>query len=439
MIRALGSLLGGLGTAVLSACATHAGPASPSPGGAPTPTACCTSEGLRIAERYRVSAITTRHVTADLFWGAVSRPLASGAFRTQEIGRSMLGRPIRAATFGDGPTTVLLWSQMHGDESTATMALADIMQYLAEAAGDPLRERLRQALTIVFVPILNPDGAEQNQRRNAAAIDVNRDARRLATPEGRALKALRDRITPAFGFNLHDQNARTLAGPDGPQAAIALLAPAFSPDNRFNAVRNRARLVAATIARALALELPGRITRYDDAFNPRAFGDLMQQWGTSTVLVESGVLPNDPQKQRLRALNVVALLSALDAIATGRYAEVEPAIYDRLPVNHPADADLLVRGGHLVLPGQPPIRADVAITYDNSVARTGARIADVGDLDGITAIDTVDATGLFLHVARTALDAGPSGVWLRLRAPVIIELRRGPSPTSERVRTIGGS
>ncbi len=351
----------------------------------------------------------------------------------------MLGRPIRAVTFGDGPTTVLLWSQMHGDESTATMALADIMQYLAEAAGDPLRERLRQALTIVFVPILNPDGAEQNQRRNAAAIDVNRDARRLATPEGRALKALRDRITPAFGFNLHDQNARTLAGPDGPQAAIALLAPAFSPDNRFNAVRNRARLVAATIARALALELPGRITRYDDAFNPRAFGDLMQQWGTSTVLVESGVLPNDPQKQRLRALNVVALLSALDAIATGRYAEVEPAIYDRLPVNHPADADLLVRGGHLVLPGQPPIRADVAITYDNSVARTGARIADVGDLDGITAIDTVDATGLFLHVARTALDAGPSGVWLRLRAPVIIELRRGPSPTSERVRTIGGS
>jgi hypothetical protein len=37
---------------------------------------------------------------------------------------------MNAVTHGHGPTTVLLWSQMHGDESTATMALADIFAFL---------------------------------------------------------------------------------------------------------------------------------------------------------------------------------------------------------------------------------------------------------------------------------------------------------------------
>ena len=51
------------------------------------------------------------------------------------------------------------------------------------------------------------------------------------------------------------------------------------------------------------------------------------------MLVESGALPGDPEKQRLRALNVVALLSALDAIATGHYRQADPRAYERLPGN----------------------------------------------------------------------------------------------------------
>jgi hypothetical protein len=395
------------------------------------------SDGLRVAEEFRVAAIDIRRFTHEMFWRVVQPSLSGSALRTEEIGRSLQGRAIRSVTFGDGDITVLLWSQMHGDESTATMALADIFRFLAEATDHPVRERLRERLTIVFVPMLNPDGAEIFERENAAGIDINRDARQLATPEGRTLKQLRDRFRPHFGFNLHDQGARTLAGPGGRQVAIALLAPPSSQDRRYDAVRSRARLVAATISQALAAEVPQRLARYDDTFNPRAFGDLMQQWGTSTVLIESGALPDDPEKQRLRMINVAALLTALDAIATGAYASANPAAYDSLPTNRGGASDVLVLGGELVLPGADALRADVAITFDEPVARTGARIRDVGDLREAVAIDTIDARGLFLHPRDTSLTRQDGATWLRPGAVALIDLRRGPDPMSDLVRTIG--
>ena len=412
------------------------------PGGAPPPAepaavrAPDLDAGLRVAERWRAPGLDDRRFDQETLWRALATVLDGDALRVEEVGRSIEGRPIRAFAFGDGPTTVLLWSQMHGDESTATMALADILRFLDGAEDDPLRERLRRALTVTFVPMLNPDGAARFRRENALGVDVNRDARRLVTPEARALKGLRDRIRPDFGFNLHDQGARTVAGPGGLQAAIALLAPAAEAGRSYGPVRSRARLVAAGMAAALATEIPGRVAKYDDSFNPRAFGDLMQQWGTSTVLVESGALPDDPQKQRLRALNAAAILGALDAIATGAYERADPETYERLPFNERVDYDVLVRGGRLVL-GDAPYRADVGLTYDDAVARTGPRLRDVGDLDGAAALDTLDASGLFLHPARSMLDATEGKQGLRLDVPASIALRRGADADAEHVRTIG--
>ena len=420
-----------------ASCSAGPGAAAPSSGG------CCGQDvlanGLRIAERYHVPAIGGRRFTHAEYWSAVSPFITSADFREEEVGRSMLGREIRTITFGTGPTRVLLWSQMHGDESTASMALADIFRFLAEGTDDALRARLHDRLTIVFVPMLNPDGAELFQRENAAGIDVNRDARRLATPEARALKAVRDRVQPDFGFNLHDQGARTRVGAAGMQSAIALLAPAYDSARSYNQVRSRARLVAATVAGLLDHVIAGRVAKYDDTFNPRAFGDLIQQSGVSTVLIESGALPDDPGKQRLRALNVTAILGALDAIGTGSYRSADPAAYDRLPFNTSGAADILVLGGRLVLPGQPPLLADVAVNYEDPVAHTGAKIRDVGDLGGAIAMATVDASGLYIHPDPATLTAGNGGRWLRIGARATLDLRRGADTSSDLVRRIGGS
>lgn len=397
--------------------------------------------GLRIAADYREPTITTRRFTHEQFWGAVLPVVTHAGFRVEQVGTSLHGRALRTVTIGTGRDTVLLWSQMHGDESTATMALADLFRWFAntraESRDDALRARILSGVTLVFLPMLNPDGAERFQRENAVGVDINRDARQLATPEGRALKAVRERLKPRFGFNLHDQNARTREGRDGVQAAIALLAPAHDASRAYNDVRARARLVAATLATSFLTELPGRVSKYDDGFNARAFGDLMQAWGTSTVLIESGALPGDPEKQRLRALHVAALLSVFDALASGAYATADPDVYESLLFNTSGASDLLVTGGQLVLPGLAPVRVDLAINYDEAVARTGGRVREVGDLAGVIAIDTIDARGLFLHPDPETLARGAAGAVLPIGAPALLLVRRGASPTSELVRTIG--
>ncbi len=402
---------------------------------------CCRVEGKAIAERHRVSAIASRRFTQDLLWKSIERPLGSSALTVGSIGASIQGRPIRAVTYGNGPVTVLLWSQMHGDESTATMSLADLIAWFGST--DPvhaaLRDRIATSLKVVMVPMLNPDGAELFQRENAIGIDVNRDARNLVTPEARALKALRDSIKPQFGFNLHDQNARTLTGGNGNQVAIALLAPAADQERSYGPTRTTARLIASVIASVLENEIPGRLAKYNDAYEPRAFGDLMQQWGTSTVLIESGAMREDPEKQQLRAMNVIAILSALEAMATGAYRNADPAAYENIPTNSRSAVDVLLRGGSIVLPGTAPFRADIALNYEESVAKIDPRVTSVGDLVSTVALDTVDISGLYVHPEPAMLAARQNARWIRFDTTAVFAIRRGSSASSELVRKIGSS
>ena len=400
---------------------------------------CCAAEGRAIAEKHRVSAIALRRFTHATLWGVLGPLVQAPGLSVADVGRSIQGRPIRTVTFGTGPVTVLLWSQMHGDESTATMSLADLISWFASSAPEhaALRSLLASKLRIVMIPMLNPDGAEIFQRENAVGVDVNRDARNLSTPEARALKSLRDSIKPAFGFNLHDQNARTLTGNNGNQVAIALLAPAADEDRAYGPARTTARLVAAVIASVLSGEIPGRLAKYSDAHEPRAFGDLMQQWGTSTVLIESGAMPADAEKQKLRELNVVAILSALNAMADESWRNADPEAYESIPTNSRSAVDLLVRGASLVLPGAEPVRVDVALNYEEPVARREPRVREVGDLARVIALDTLDAAGMYLHPAASMLTDRNGMRWIRFDTAAVIAVRRGRDPSSEIVRMIG--
>ena len=131
-----------------------------------------------------------------------------------------------------------------------------------------------------------------------------------------------------------------------------------------------------------------------------------------------------------------AILGALDAIASRRLEAADPEIYDSLPFNTGGASDLVVRGAQLVLPGHPPLRVDVAVNFEDAVARDDGRIREIGDLEGAIAIDTLDATGLFLHPRAEALERREAQAWLRVGAPAALDLRRGAEPTSALVRSL---
>lgn len=391
-------------------------------------------------EKYRVHQLATRRFTHANYW-AVVQPYTADAVQREEIGKSAEGRPLYALKFGAGPTRVLLWSQMHGNESTATLALADLIRYMHEG-GNAQTAAWAKQLTVLMIPMLNPDGAEWFQRRNALGIDINRDARVLSTPEARALKNYRDRHQPQFGFNLHDQSVRTRIERSGRLAAIALLAPAYDASRSDNAVRTRAKHVASVVRDAVESFVPGHVAKYDDGFNPRAFGDLMQSWGTSTVLIESGGWETDPEKQYLRKTNFAALVTALDALASGAYAKSDVNRYEALPENGPQANDLVIRGGTIVVPGFEPYRADIAVDVGERDDFTSPRgVLEIGDLAETVARDTLDATGLFVHPSPDALRGrGRRDERARLTtgSASVFSIRRGAHPQSEPVWIVEG-
>jgi len=318
------------------------------------------------------------------------------------------------------------------------MSLADIYNLVARDSDDPLVQAILEGVTVHTLPMLNPDGAQRFQRRNAQGIDINRDARTLATPEARTLKAVRDRLSPDFGFNLHDQGIGTRVGRTDKGVAIALLSPPFDESREVNLVRDRAMEVMGVMIETMDPMVGGHIAKYDDTFNPRAFGDLITQWGTSTILIESGGWEGDPQKQYLRRVNFVAILAALESIATGGYRGVGREAYLELPSNGRRIGDLVVTGGTVVIPGLPTYRADLLVSFDRPLLEEGGTISEIGDLAEVEARDTLSLEGLYIHPREEALDRAGGGIQLAPGAPAYFDVSRDPEGSDILWSFLGG-
>ena len=337
---------------------------------------------------------------------------SEGLVRIEEKGVSAEGRPILLLATGSGPEKVLLWSQMHGDEPTATCALVDLLSHLVATRAEPATRQLLSRLTILAIPMLNPDGAARNDRRNAQGIDINRDALRLQSPEGRFLREVRARHRPGAGFNLHNQSPLVGAGEAGLQVALAVLAVSSSESEPDGPALARKKGLAAHMARVAGVFAPGRVARYGTDYTERAFGDSMSRWGTPTVLVETGGWQGPGEEERLVRLNFVVLLSALHALARGEEALDAPS-YDALPRNvRGRFVELLLRGATVHGGrGLPPFTADLAFVRPRSFAGDGMRLlgaalADVGDLAHMRGLEEIDAAGIVVAPAPAGGDAG---------------------------------
>lgn len=356
---------------------------------------------------FREASLIKRRFKQESVNDLIDKRRQNSAYEILQVGESFEGRPIHYLKTGHGPRKILLWTQMHGDEATATMACFDILNFLEskDDGFDEVRKRILTETTLYFVPMLNPDGAHRFQRRNAQQIDINRDALHLQAPESRILKSLQQTLKPEFGFNLHDKNPRYSVGNTSKLATISFLATAYDQERNVNSVREKAIQVIAGMNRMLQNYIPGQVGRWNEDYEPRAFGDNIQKWGTTLILIESGGYVGDPEKQYIRKLNFMSILSGLHAIAENAYVKEGREEYYALPENSRYIYDLLIRNVTITQDGQT-FQADLGIdrsevNYDNaSNFFYHSKIEDYGDLSIFFGSEAFDATGYTLEKGK---------------------------------------
>jgi hypothetical protein len=182
----------GVGLAVVLAGSAPADPPGHTPGGP------CIEDSQNVSlsslPSYEEVAKQLRSIEAS----------SHGLVEVASAGRSGEGRELLYATVGDGPDVFWLQARIHGNELHSTEAVLQILKYLG-SSGSAEARRIRDALTVVVIPMYNPDGATANIRQSTTPfrIDLNRDWENFAQPESRAFYALWDELQPRLALDLH--------------------------------------------------------------------------------------------------------------------------------------------------------------------------------------------------------------------------------------------
>lgn len=339
----------------------------------------------------RTRFFTHQDVVADI--AALTK-----AFTVSLLGQSVENRSIQLIQWGKGATKIFIWSQMHGNEATGTMAIFDLLGFLSSTEFEKEQTELSKQCTLYILPMVNPDGAEKWTRRNVQQIDINRDYLRARSPEATLLKKAQQNIQPHFGFNLHDQN--TLWSVDGADlpATLSFLAPATDKILSVNETRKRAMGIIVEMFKLVSPLLPHQIGLFDEEFEPRAFGDNFQKNGTATILIEAGGYQDDHEKQIIRTYYFLSLLAGIQAISAQSVEKEPEAAYRKIPKNGKKLLHLILNNLHV-----NGIECSLSLNYEdrfNAAIRTVERIwsiHDIGDVTGWNGYTTVSNRPLYIH------------------------------------------
>lgn len=315
-----------------------------------------------------------------------------GFLNQEPAGYSVQNRPIHMLSLGDGPIRVLIWSQMHGNESTCTKAILDLINYLNTDNGRSTG--ILRKCTFKFLPILNPDGAVVYTRENANGVDLNRDARDLTQPESLVLREVYTDFQPHFCFNMHDQRTIYSAGKSAFPATVSFLSPACDTERSVTGSRARSMSVIAGIHKVLQEILPGQTGRYDDSFNPNCVGDSFQMLGSATLLFEAGHYQDDYPREKTREFIFQAMLAALRFISEEVPCPYGEDDYFAIPENDKLFFDILIHNADRIS-GHFAKGTSAGILYKEVLARRRIHfepyIAESGNLSSFHGHITINA------------------------------------------------
>ncbi|WP_299679383.1 M14 family zinc carboxypeptidase [uncultured Tenacibaculum sp.] len=278
-------------------------------------------------------------------------------FKIELLGESEEKRNIYKLKLGTGTKKIMIWSQMHGNESTGTKALFDLFKFFETYPDHHITKTILSNCSITIIPMLNPDGSLAYTRVNAKEVDLNRDAVDLEACESILLRNTLDKFNPKFCFNLHDQ--RTIFGVEGKNqpATISFLAPSEEETRKITAGRKETMNVIIAMNELLQTIIPNQVGRYTDEFYPTATGDNFQKLGHNTILIEAGHYKDDYNREEVRKFNFYALLKGLYYISsTEDFSEHEA--YFEIPNNNKQFFDVIHRHND---------KDDVAYQYEDKI------------------------------------------------------------------------
>lgn len=351
-------------------------------------------------QKFREKSFTNKEVRHDEITSLIKSLKDNDNFEMQCVGTSLLNREIYRIKFGKGEKKIFLWSQMHGDEHTATKAIFDIINFFTSIDENykSFKEELLNQLSIYIIPMINPDGAAINNRRNLFEIDLNRDAVNPQSPESKILMSSFLEIEPLFSFNLHDQYSNYSVGKTNKTAAISFLAPSTG-EKTENPSQIRSKQLIVNLVQSLNRFIPGHIAKYSDEYEPRAFGDNFQKLGGGVILIESGGWKGDDKKDFIRKLNFLTIIDAMSSIAKNTYTDAQLEKYIQIPFNERRHFDLILRNVKIEKKGNSII-VDIGINKSESRLQNTI-IEDIGDLSNYFGVTELDFSGYIVERGKS--------------------------------------
>lgn len=326
-------------------------------------------------------------------------------FEVKQIGCSVFGKPIYTIKIGNGSKKILMWSQMHGNESTTTKAIFDICNVFIGNSTETIQQIL-DTCTLQIIPILNPDGAESYTRHNANDIDLNRDAKNLSQPESLVLRDLFNSFKPDFCFNLHGQRTIFGVGKTENPATISFLAPAQDEACTITETRKKAMEVISKVNELLQAQIPNKIGIYDDSFNANCVGDTFQALNCPTILFEAGHYKNDYQREITRFYMFEAILSSINYISKNIISGSLYNLYLTIPENNKSYLDIIIRQAIVKFNNTNTV-TDIGIQYVESLKNNEIefvpKVDKIGDLSHLFAHKNIIANNKELTIKNNAV------------------------------------
>ena len=262
-------------------------------------------------------------------------------------GNSVESRIITSFNLGNGPIKILVWSQMHGNESTSTKAIYDFLNWVTlnlSVSNQNLIDLL-QKVTLKIIPILNPDAAFKYTRFNANNVDLNRDAKLQSQPETKVLFSIVESFQPDLCLNMHGQRTIFSAGQKPVPATLSFLSASSTKDRRISEVRLKSMAIINQMNAMLQNFIPQHVGRYNDGFNINCTGDYLHSVGIPTVLFESGHYTNDYEREIVRKYTFLSLFKAIEFATNFREINIDESVernYNEIPENQELFVDVIV-------------------------------------------------------------------------------------------------